>query len=478
MKVFNVPLGKILRYVVVLVIAANIWHVYHQHRSFPGPEHKQTDQQKDRIAINGSVSNDHNVAHQGHIGSISTAEASATVQRNHHVYRNIEIDTIIKYIPAAKYKYHRRGDPEAANPGQLLDINKYIDNKNIIDPGPSDNFTGQASATIINPHPFRYILNNASICANSSILAVVFVQSAANGGKQARDLIRSTWASVTDYNGHQIRTVFMLGRPTYRADQNALTMESEMYGDIVQQDFKDHYRNLTYKHIMALRWIAQYCHQAQHIIKADDDTAVNIFRLITGLAAGQLTFMNTIYCSIYGHMSPRRDKSDKWYVSWEEYPEEVYPPYCEGYAYILDPKLAPKLVEAALTTPYYWIDDVYVTGILMKKVGGKHRSFKPPYASTELRSGRIEVSSMHEVVFILCKYMRGKSKEDIWKVIWNDTLATRIWRQSHQVVTYLHTQKQGSYSGHVKSPLNFAMKAERKLHEYYHDIWWDVRKTW
>ena len=446
--------------------------MYHQQGSFPDPKYKQRDQQNTRTSINGSLSDDDNVAYHDHSVSASTTEANATVQRNQHVYRSVEIESIIKNIPA-RHKYHKRGHRKVPNPSKVLYINTYIGNKNIIDPGTSetrisDNFTGKASATIINPHPFRYTLNNASICANSSILAVIFVQSAANGGKPARDLIRRTWASVTDYNGHQIRTVFMLGRPTYKADQNTLTKESAMYGDIVQQDFKDHYRNLTYKHIMALRWIAQYCPQAQYIIKADDDTAVNIFRLITGLAAGQLTFMNTIYCSIYGHMHPRRDKNDKWYVSWDEYPEEVYPPYCEGYAYILDPNLVPKLVEAALTTPYYWIDDVYVTGILMKRVGGKHRGFTKPYASTVLHLGRSVVKSMHEVVFILLKYMRGKSKEDIWKVVWNDTLATRVWTQSHQVVTYLRTQKKGSYLRHVKclSPPNFAMKKERELREY------------
>ena len=447
MKLFSVPVRKALRYLVVSVIILILWQVYHQQGSFPGSEHKQQDKQKHGISINGNLSYNDNVAHYGHSVSASATEASATVQRNQHVYMNVENESLIKEIPV-RHQYDKWSDPDAAIVSRFLDINpiKLIEKKDTFDPGTngihiSDNFTGNASTTIINPHPFRYTLNNASICANSSILAVIFVQSAANGGKPARDLIRRTWASVTEYNGHQIRTVFMLGRPTYRADQNALAMESEMYGDIVQQAFGDHYRNLTYKHIMALRWITQYCRQTQHIIKADDDTAVNIFQLITGLAEGELSFMNTIYCSIYSHMHPRRDKSDKWYMSWEEYPEEVYPPYCEGYAYILDPKLAPKLVEAALTTLYFWIDDVYVTGILMKKVGGKHRGFTKPYASTVLHLRRSVVKSMDEVVFILLKYMRGKQKEKIWKVIWNNTLATMIWTQSSSCDTFAYTTK-------------------------------------
>lgn len=66
------------------------------------------------------------------------------------------------------------------------------------------------------------------------------------------------------------------------------------YGDIVQEDFVDSYRNLTHKAIMALRWVSQNCQNAKLILKADDDIFINIFKLV-GHNSFVLTFHN-LWC--------------------------------------------------------------------------------------------------------------------------------------------------------------------------------------
>lgn len=54
-------------------------------------------------------------------------------------------------------------------------------------------------------------------------------------------------------------------------------MESEnnQYGDILQGNFIDSYHNLSYKHTMALKYVAERCTQVPYILKCDDDVIIN-----------------------------------------------------------------------------------------------------------------------------------------------------------------------------------------------------------
>ena len=47
-----------------------------------------------------------------------------------------------------------------------------------------------------------------------------------------------------------------------------------------------------------------------------------------------------------------------------DYSGEFYPTYCSGAAYILTMDLVPKLLNESYMTRFFWVDDVYVTGIL------------------------------------------------------------------------------------------------------------------
>jgi len=58
----------------------------------------------------------------------------------------------------------------------------------------------------------------------------------------------------------------------------------------------------------------------------------------------------------------------KWCVSENEFPGRTYPQYCAGIGYIISSPLVPLLYNASHYTPFFWIDDVYVTGLLAKKL--------------------------------------------------------------------------------------------------------------
>ena len=276
----------------------------------------------------------------------------------------------------------------------------------------------------LNPHNFNYTINNPSTCEETSVFILIFVHSAPDHFAE-RKLIRATWASLKTYQGKSIRTIFLLAQPTNFAVQADIVRENVQHEDIIQENFVDHYRNLTHKHIMGLKWVSRYCSHAQTVVKVDDDTFVHIFRIVQFLSKDNyfsrqntsLSSMNInsdiIYYSVYRNHSPRRDKSDKWYVSREEYPGDKYPPWCEGFAYITKPHLVRKLYDLSLRTQYYWIDDVYVTGILAEKFNVTHRQFRNPYGYEYLFKSK---PPHDNVIFLLEKYVRNTQT---WMKIWN-----------------------------------------------------------
>ena len=73
--------------------------------------------------------------------------------------------------------------------------------------------------------------------------------------------------------------------------------------------------------------------------------------------------------------SIQRD-SGKWIVSFDEIPASepaVFPPYCQGWVYILTPATAAAMVEAAKHIRFLWIDDAWVTGYIAAALNITHQ---------------------------------------------------------------------------------------------------------
>ena len=61
--------------------------------------------------------------------------------------------------------------------------------------------------------------------------------------------------------------------------QRSLEEESQEYRDLVQGDFLDNYYNLSYKAIMGNLWVAEFCSQAEFLVKTDDDMFVDMYEV-------------------------------------------------------------------------------------------------------------------------------------------------------------------------------------------------------
>lgn len=137
---------------------------------------------------------------------------------------------------------------------------------------------------IVNAHNFSYTLNPGfQICGklhSEEVFVLIYVHTSPKNYKR-RLSIRETWARRSMFR--DIRLVFMMGKTEDKSINETIQLESNIYGDIVQEDFVDSYKNLTYKGIMAMRWISAYCKQTKYILKVDDDIITNTFILLRHL---------------------------------------------------------------------------------------------------------------------------------------------------------------------------------------------------
>lgn len=202
---------------------------------------------------------------------------------------------------------------------------------------------------------------NQKVCNNNTRLIMALVHTApSHYGK--RQAIRDTWAKM-------IPTLFFMGIPDSNVTQNNIILENQLYNDIVQGDFIDCYRNLTYKHVMVLKWTLYYCPCARYLLKTDDDTFVNAPYLLEILnhRLSPLGARNLLMCQLNLSTMVKRSYRSKWRVSYSEYPNRWYPIYCRGWVIVYSPDVIYKLYTEAQVTPYFWIDDVHITGTIAIK---------------------------------------------------------------------------------------------------------------
>jgi len=191
------------------------------------------------------------------------------------------------------------------------------------------------------------------------MLLLVLVTSAPRNVENRRT-IRETWG-----RGFH-RVLFLLGAVESRDAQVALEEESRTYRDVVQGNFLDSYRNLTYKHVMALKWTVYYCPGARYLLKTDDDVFVNTPALLDFLSQdlSPWGFRRLILCENFTFQFVIRSLKSKWRVSPQEYPGKMYPPYCHGWVVLYSQDVVFLLYREAQRTEYFWVEDVHVTGTL------------------------------------------------------------------------------------------------------------------
>ncbi|XP_005160201.1 N-acetyllactosaminide beta-1,3-N-acetylglucosaminyltransferase 2a isoform X1 [Danio rerio] len=197
-----------------------------------------------------------------------------------------------------------------------------------------------------------------------------------------RQAIRESWGRAGILDGQRIATVFLLGN-TASTDHfpdlsNMVKHEAELYGDVLQWDYRDTFFNLTLKEVLFLEWFGSHCASAQYVFKGDDDVFVNTRHMLAYLANFSISSTQDLFIGdVITNAGPHRSRQLKYYI-----PESVftggYPPYAGGGGYLYSGSVGLRLRKISRLVTLYPIDDVY-TGMCLQRLGlvpEKHSGFK------------------------------------------------------------------------------------------------------
>lgn len=229
----------------------------------------------------------------------------------------------------------------------------------------SQNFKNNLN--IVNPHNYTFIISEARTCdiVEKTEVYLMVVVCGAPGNYKQRTTIRETWGSVV-HSDKSVRLVFLMGKTIDEKISKQISDESHKYRDIVQEDFIDSYKNLSIKSAAMLRWTFQYCPMAKYLLKADDDMFINIPYLLGVLRTKKIK--NSVIGRKIVGARPVQNKASKWYTPKNMFNGDVYPPYCSGTSYVISGDIVGPLFHATLTTDFFWLEDIYVTGICRSKI--------------------------------------------------------------------------------------------------------------
>lgn len=174
--------------------------------------------------------------------------------------------------------------------------------------------------------------------------------------KEMRQAIRDSWGSYEK----SAQTIFFLGTVESDQIQREIEVESREFNDIVQGNFIDSLHS-SYKHLMILKWYVENCSEAQYLIKIDDHVFANVPAIHDFLEKNPI---KTSFLMGRYHEPERCPRIGTAKVTFEEYASDFYPAYAERYYIIYSKDVAQKLFYMSYMVIYFWVEDVFICGIL------------------------------------------------------------------------------------------------------------------
>ncbi|XP_031348380.1 beta-1,3-galactosyltransferase 1-like isoform X2 [Photinus pyralis] len=216
--------------------------------------------------------------------------------------------------------------------------------------------TSRDASHYVNPAYSTLLMKPRHLCPSQTYLMIIVCSSPPNFDQ--RIAVRETWGLLK--NTSETKMYFLLGKTHNTTIQEFINIESDLYQDIVVDNFVDTYNNLTIKSLMLLKLVKLECKdRVKFVMKVDDDTFVNMNNLIQALK--NVRRKSTMFGKLICRSRPIRDYYEKWFMPKDMYSKAIYPNYLSGTAYVMTTDIAVKLFETALTIPLVYLEDVYVT---------------------------------------------------------------------------------------------------------------------
>lgn len=237
-------------------------------------------------------------------------------------------------------------------------------------------------------------------------LRLLIVITSAPTHKDSRLAIRQTW-------GHygirrDISIAFLLGATSNTVQDEELSAENYMYGDIIRGRFIDSYNNLTLKTISMLEWVDRYCPHVSFVLKTDDDMFINVPKLLQFIEKHH-NDKRTIYGRLAKKWKPIRNRKSKYYVSPQQYFPTTFPHFTTGPAYLFTADIVHELYAKSLNQTYLKLEDVYTTGIVAQQLNIKRIQVN------EFLNRRIAFNQCNIKKAISLHMIKANEQFDLWK---------------------------------------------------------------
>ncbi|KAK6931159.1 Galectin, carbohydrate recognition domain [Dillenia turbinata] len=156
-----------------------------------------------------------------------------------------------------------------------------------------------------------------------------------------RMAVRKSWMQHSSIKSSSVVARFFVALNPRDEVNVKLKKEQEFFGDIVIVPYMDHYDLIVLKTVAICEYGVRTL-SAKYIMKCDDDTFVRVDAVDEGLR--NVKDGNSLYVGNinYYHQALRRGK---WAVTFEEWPEQVYPPYANGPGYIVSSDIAEFIIS-------------------------------------------------------------------------------------------------------------------------------------
>ena len=279
-------------------------------------------------------------------------------------------------------------------------------------------------------------INPSGLCPPDTWLDYLIVVKSSPGNFMRRRLIRSTFGRRDLFSDLTQRTVFLLGRQEAEVAEVSRGLRQEVWRhqDIVQGQFTDSYMNLTLKAVMGLRWISAHCPRVKFLINIDDDVWINIFQIVNKWIPKLSERSHQIACPCWAKDAKKIERNDtRWRVADAEFRGlELFPvQHCNGFFALLTGDLLGPLMSAARVNPQFWIDDVYMYGLLPHTVGDvQFTNFQ--YMFTFMLgevTACIEAEGVDCKTFIFCEFRKGvdfiKERFALWDLLVSNLTETQ-----------------------------------------------------
>ncbi|KAL3335573.1 hypothetical protein AABB24_031682 [Solanum stoloniferum] len=156
-----------------------------------------------------------------------------------------------------------------------------------------------------------------------------------------RMAIRRSWLQHQLIKSSNVVARFFVALHARKDINVELKKEAEFFGDIVIVPFMDNYDLVVLKTVAICEYGVHVAF-AKNIMKCDDDTFVRVDAVIKEI--NKIPENRSLYVgNINYYHKPLRN--GKWAVTYEEWPEEDYPPYANGPGYIISSAIANFIVS-------------------------------------------------------------------------------------------------------------------------------------